>query len=75
MTKLQHIGQYVINPANIAFMAEKRSYDGNLGTRIHFNAYAACANEQDSHFEALHLDIPDIQPLTLMEIINNEPVF
>lgn len=75
MTKLHHIGQYVINPANIAYMEEWRSGSGSLGTRLHFNAYAAAANETQSGFEALQLYIPDIQPLTIMEIINNEPPY
>lgn len=71
--KLQHIGKYVINPANIAFITDEK---GNNTSRIFFNCYAACASAiGDSSWEMPWLDIDDMSPLDIMNVINNEPSF
>ena len=76
MTRLKHIGEYIINPANIAYMQHWTKGDGSsLGTIINFNAYAAAANETQSGFEPLSICIMGKTPVEVMDFINDEPVF
>lgn len=74
--KLYHIGEYIINPDNIAYMQHLVAGDGrSLGTIIAFNAYAAAANETQSGFEPLSIQIMGKNPVEIMDFINNEPGF
>ena len=75
MNKLKHIGEYIVNPANIAYMSILTEYGQSAGTIIHFNAYAAAANETNSCFEPLSLHIRDLTPVQIMDFINDEPAF
>ena len=76
MTKLKHIGEYIVNPASIAYMVTWNRGDGtSLGTTIHFNAYAAAANETQSGFESLSNQIRGKTPAEIMDFINDEPRF
>lgn len=76
MTKLRHIGEYIINPDSIAYMEHWVKGDGSsLGTIIRFNAYAAAANEMQSAFEPLYVQIMGKTPVEIMDFINDEPVF
>ena len=76
MTKLKHIGEFIVNPANIAYMEIWVGKDGmSKGTTIYFNAYAAAANETASAFEMPCVQILGLAPTQIMDSINNEPVF
>ena len=76
MTKLKHIGEYIVNPASIAYLSILTGDDGlSTGTRIHFNAYAAAANDRQSAWEALSVDILGKTPVEVMDFINDEPAF
>lgn len=69
--KLQHIGQYVINPYSIAYINEE-----GTGSRIHFNSYAAVSDARgDTAWESFSLYVPLVSPLSIMALINNEPSF
>ena len=69
--KLQHIGQYIINPNAIAYIAEA----GEGHSQIFFNAYAAASHPQ----AGLGYEMPslcvNVSPLEIMAVINNEPSF
>lgn len=70
--KLQHIGEFVINPANIAWIEELSQW----GSRIYFNSYAAVSSAAgDTAWEMPHVEIEGVYPLQIMELINNEPSF
>ena len=76
MTELKHIGEFIVNPANIAYMRHWVGGDGrSLGTIIYFNAFAAAANESASAFEAMSIEVMGKTPVEIMEFINNEPRF
>jgi hypothetical protein len=67
---------YIVNPANIVYMAIWQGKDGfSKGTTIVFNAYAAFANEQDSHFEPLSIQIMGKTPVEVMDFLNDEPPY
>lgn len=69
--KLKQIGEYVINPASIAYMEIWTGEDGmSKGTTIYFNAYAAAANETASAFEMPSVQIFGLAPTQVMDFIN-----
>ena len=74
--KLKHIGEYIINPANIAYMEIWTDGDGmSKGTTVYFSAYAAAANESASAFEMPSIQIFGLAPTQVMDFINDEPAF
>jgi hypothetical protein len=74
--KLKHVGEYIINPDNIAYMSIWTDKDGmSRGTSIHFNAYAAAATGADWAFEPLCIQIAGKTPVEIMDFINDEPAF
>ena len=75
--KFKQIGEYVINPANIAYMEIWLDKEGmSKGTRIVFNSYAACASDLLGHgFEAMYVEIFGLNPIEIMDFINDEPKF
>lgn len=76
MSKLKHIGEYIINPDNIAYMKIATRGDGtSSGTYIYFNAYAACANEMQIAWEMPFIEIHGKTPVEIMDFINDEPRF
>lgn len=76
MKKLVHVNEYIINPDNIAYMAILTKGDGSsLGTTIYFTAYAAAANEMQSAFEPMFIQIIGKTPVEIMDFINDEPSF
>ncbi len=77
MTKLKHVGEYIINPASIAYMKHIFAGDGGIfGTHIVFNAYAAAASDVTGYgFEPLSIQIMGKTPVEIMDFLNDEPVF
>ena len=76
MSKLKHIGGYVINPASIAYLSILTGPDGlPRGTRVHFNAYAGITGHLRSEWRGLSVDILGKTPVEVMDFINDEPAF
>jgi len=71
MQKLKQIGEYVINPANIAYIEIWLGDDGlSKGSKIIFNSYAAAANSVDWGYEPLSVEISGINPIEIMDFVN-----
>ena len=75
MTKLKHIGEYIINPDSIAYMRIWDDGVKSIGTEVCFNAYAAAANETQHGFEPLRIYIQGKTPVEIMDFINEEAPF
>jgi hypothetical protein len=75
MTKLKHIGEYIINPDNIAYMRIWDDGMKSIGTELCFNAYASAANETPHVLELLRIYIQGKTPVEIMDFINEEPPF
>ena len=70
--KLVHIGEYIINPDNIAYIETWKDIRGEpLGSRIVFTAYAAAANITDWNYDPLAAEIRGLTPVQIMDFINN----
>lgn len=77
MSKLLHINEYIVNPDSIAYLKHSVAGDGtSLGTYIYFNAYAAvCSVTGDTAWKMPFIEIRGMQPVQIMDFINNEPSF
>ena len=74
--KFVKIGTYWVNPDNIAYLSGFKTNSGMATTMINFNAYAAAANEMQSAFEPMYLQIDGISPDEVAASINPvEPAF
>lgn len=72
-TMMLNIGEYIINPQNIAYMEVWLGDDGlSKGTRIVYNAYAGAANVSDWAYVPLSIEIFGLTPINIMDYINNE---
>lgn len=70
--RLRQIGEYVVNPANIAYVEDWLGEDGlSKGSRIIFNSYAAAAGATDWAFEPLAIEIFGVSSIKIMDFINS----